>query len=82
MEHLDREEEEEDGGEANANARNKAITSLLKVTKPRNHNTSNHAAPVESEEEESDDEDPPPVGILPLCTKSHLFLYICSHFTF
>uniref|UniRef100_A0A8C7X5K8 Nipped-B protein n=1 Tax=Oryzias sinensis TaxID=183150 RepID=A0A8C7X5K8_9TELE len=65
MEHLDREEEEEDGGEANANARNKAITSLLKVTKPRNHNTSNHAAPVESEEEESDDEDPPPVGILP-----------------
>uniref|UniRef100_A0A3P9IZF3 Nipped-B protein n=1 Tax=Oryzias latipes TaxID=8090 RepID=A0A3P9IZF3_ORYLA len=43
MEHLDREEEEEDGGEANANARNKAITSLLKVTKPRNHNTSNHA---------------------------------------
>uniref|UniRef100_A0A8C7X5C1 Nipped-B protein n=1 Tax=Oryzias sinensis TaxID=183150 RepID=A0A8C7X5C1_9TELE len=60
MEHLDREEEEEDGGEANANARNKAITSLLKVTKPRNHNTSNHAAPVESEEEESDDEDPPP----------------------
>ncbi|RVE65832.1 hypothetical protein OJAV_G00120330 [Oryzias javanicus] len=60
MEHLDREEEEEDGGEANANARNKAITSLLKVTKPRNHNTSNHTAPVESEEEESEDEDPPP----------------------
>ncbi|KAF6733208.1 Nipped-B-like protein [Oryzias melastigma] len=60
MEHLDREEEEEDGGEANANARNKAITSLLKVTKPRNHNTSNHTAPVESEEEESEDEDSPP----------------------
>ncbi|XP_069028403.1 nipped-B-like protein B isoform X2 [Embiotoca jacksoni] len=58
MDHLDRDEEDEDG-EANANARNKAITSLLRVSKPRNHNHSNHTAPVETEDEESDDEDPP-----------------------
>uniref|UniRef100_A0A3Q1BMG9 Nipped-B protein n=1 Tax=Amphiprion ocellaris TaxID=80972 RepID=A0A3Q1BMG9_AMPOC len=58
MEHLDRDEEDEEG-EANANARNKAITSLLRGPKTQNHNHSNHAAPVESDEEESDDEDPP-----------------------
>ncbi|CAI5666931.1 unnamed protein product [Oreochromis niloticus] len=58
MDHLDRDEEEEDG-EANANARNKAITSLLRGPKPRNHNHSNHAAPVETDDEESEDEDPP-----------------------
>ncbi|XP_072228076.1 nipped-B-like protein B isoform X8 [Leuresthes tenuis] len=59
MEHLDRDEEDEDGGEANANARNKAITSLLKGSKPRNHNHSNHTAPVETDDEDSEDEDPP-----------------------
>uniref|UniRef100_A0AAX7ULM2 Nipped-B protein n=1 Tax=Astatotilapia calliptera TaxID=8154 RepID=A0AAX7ULM2_ASTCA len=58
MDHLDRDEEDEDG-EANANARNKAITSLLRGPKPRNHNHSNHAAPVETDDEESEDEDPP-----------------------
>uniref|UniRef100_A0A3Q2QX81 Nipped-B protein n=1 Tax=Fundulus heteroclitus TaxID=8078 RepID=A0A3Q2QX81_FUNHE len=61
MEHLDRDEEEEDGGEANANARNKAINSLLKGPKPENHNHSNHTAPVETDDEESEDEDPPAV---------------------
>ncbi|KAM4527458.1 nipped-B-like protein B isoform 2-T4 [Odontesthes bonariensis] len=59
MEHLDRDEEDEEGGEANANARNKAITSLLKGSKPRNHNHSNHTAPVETDDEDSEDEDPP-----------------------
>uniref|UniRef100_M3ZSI3 Nipped-B protein n=1 Tax=Xiphophorus maculatus TaxID=8083 RepID=M3ZSI3_XIPMA len=61
MEHLDRDEEDEDGGEANANARNKAINSLLKGPKPQNHNHSNHTAPVETDDEESEDEDPPAV---------------------
>ncbi|KAK9532406.1 hypothetical protein VZT92_009788 [Zoarces viviparus] len=41
MEHLDRDEEDEEG-EASANARNKAITSLLKVPKPSNQNQ-NHS---------------------------------------
>ncbi|XP_008422496.1 nipped-B-like protein B isoform X2 [Poecilia reticulata] len=59
MEHLDRDEEDEDGGEANANARNKAINSLLKGPKPQNHNHSNHTAPAETDDEESEDEDPP-----------------------
>ncbi|KAK1883924.1 Nipped-B-like protein [Dissostichus eleginoides] len=58
MEHLDRDEEDQEG-EANANARNKAITSLLKGPKPVNHNHNNHTAPVESEEEESEVEEPP-----------------------
>uniref|UniRef100_A0A671YEN7 Nipped-B protein n=1 Tax=Sparus aurata TaxID=8175 RepID=A0A671YEN7_SPAAU len=58
MEHLDRDEEDQEG-EASANARNKAITSLLKGSKPSNHNHNNHTAPVETDEEESEDEDPP-----------------------
>ncbi|KAM7368980.1 hypothetical protein PAMP_013280 [Pampus punctatissimus] len=58
MEHLDRDEEDEEG-EASANARNKAISSLLKGPKPQNHNHNNHTATVESDEEESEDEDPP-----------------------
>ncbi|XP_041815980.1 nipped-B-like protein isoform X1 [Chelmon rostratus] len=57
MEHLDRDEEDEEG-EASANARNKAITSLLSGSKLGNHNHNNHTAPMESDEEESDDEDP------------------------
>lgn len=57
MEHLDCDEEEEDV-EASANARNKAITSLLKGSKPSNHNHSVPIAPVETDEEESEDEDP------------------------
>uniref|UniRef100_A0A8D0D6G7 Nipped-B protein n=1 Tax=Sander lucioperca TaxID=283035 RepID=A0A8D0D6G7_SANLU len=61
MEHLDRDEEDEEG-EASANARNKAITSLLKVPKSLNHNHNNHTAPVETEEEESEDEEPPSGG--------------------
>lgn len=63
MEHLDRDEEDEEG-EASANARNKAITSLLKGSKPSNHNHSNHTAPVETDEEDSEEEDPPAVRIL------------------
>lgn len=63
MEHLDRDEEDQEG-EASANARNKAITSLLKGSKPSNHNHNNHTAPVETDEEESEDEDPPAVRIL------------------
>eukprot|EP00066_Takifugu_rubripes_P013950 XP_011603216.1 PREDICTED: nipped-B-like protein B isoform X2 [Takifugu rubripes] len=56
MEHLDHDEEDEEG-EASANARNKAINSLLKGSKPLNHNHNHH--PVETDEEESADEDPP-----------------------
>uniref|UniRef100_A0A672ZDI7 Nipped-B protein n=1 Tax=Sphaeramia orbicularis TaxID=375764 RepID=A0A672ZDI7_9TELE len=52
MEHLDHEEDEEDG-EANANAKNKVITSLLKGPKLQGNNHHNHAAPVESDDEES-----------------------------
>lgn len=63
MEHLDRDEEDEEGGEASANARNKAITSLLKVPKAQNHNHNHHTAPVETDDEESEDEDPPAVRI-------------------
>ncbi|XP_037548031.1 nipped-B-like protein B [Nematolebias whitei] len=59
MEHLDRDEEDEEGGEANANARNKAINSLLKGPKPQNHNHSDYTAPVETDDEESEEEDPP-----------------------
>ncbi|XP_026212056.1 nipped-B-like protein A isoform X2 [Anabas testudineus] len=58
MEHLDRDEEDEEG-EASANARNKAINSLLRGPKPQNHNHSNHTAPGETDDEESEDEDPP-----------------------
>ncbi|XP_058473856.1 nipped-B-like protein B isoform X2 [Solea solea] len=58
MEHLDRDEEDEEG-EASANARNKAITSLLKGPKRQNHSHNNHSAPLESDDEESEDEDPP-----------------------
>ncbi|XP_076613509.1 nipped-B-like protein B isoform X3 [Chaetodon auriga] len=58
MDHLDRDEEDEEG-EASANARNKAITSLLSGSKLGNHNHNNHTAPVESDEEESEDEDNP-----------------------
>uniref|UniRef100_A0A8C2ZIC8 Nipped-B protein n=1 Tax=Cyclopterus lumpus TaxID=8103 RepID=A0A8C2ZIC8_CYCLU len=53
MEHLDRDEEDEEG-EASANARNKAITALLKVPKSSNQNHSKiETVPVETEEEES-----------------------------
>lgn len=62
MEHLDRDEEDEEG-EASANARNKAITSLLKGSKPSNHHHNNHAAQMETDEEESEDEDSPTVRI-------------------
>ncbi|KAF3702021.1 Nipped-B-like protein B [Channa argus] len=58
MEHLDRDEEDEEG-EANANARNKAINSLLKGPKLQNHNHNNHTALLETDDEESEDEDPP-----------------------
>lgn len=58
MEHLDRDEEDEEG-EASANARNKAISSLLKGSKPSNHQNNNHTASAETDEEESEDEDPP-----------------------
>ncbi|XP_023275339.1 nipped-B-like protein A [Seriola lalandi dorsalis] len=58
MDHLDRDEEDEEG-EASANARNKAITSLLRGPKPQNHNHNNHTAPVETDDEESEDDDPP-----------------------
>lgn len=60
MEHLDRDEEDEEG-EASANARNKAITSLLKGPKPVNHNHNDYTAPVETDDEESEEEDPPAV---------------------
>lgn len=63
MEHLDREEEDE-GGEASANARNKAINSLLRGPKTQNHNHNNHTAQVDSDEEESEEEDPPAVRFL------------------
>lgn len=59
MEHLDHDEEDEEG-EASANARNKAINSLLKGSKPLNHNHNHH--PVETDEEESADEDHPVVS--------------------
>lgn len=58
MEHMDRDEEDEEG-EATANARNKAITSLLRGPKPVNHNHNNHTAPVETDDEDSEDEDTP-----------------------
>uniref|UniRef100_A0A3Q1J4Q2 Nipped-B protein n=1 Tax=Anabas testudineus TaxID=64144 RepID=A0A3Q1J4Q2_ANATE len=64
MEHLDRDEEDEEG-EASANARNKAINSLLRGPKPQNHNHSNHTAPGETDDEESEDEDPPAVSRKP-----------------
>lgn len=54
MEHLDHDEEDEEG-EASANARNKAINSLLKGSKPLNHNHNHHT--VETDEEDSADED-------------------------
>lgn len=60
MEHLDRDEEDEEG-EASANARNKAISSLLKGSKPSNHQNNNHTASTETDEEESEDDDPPAV---------------------
>ncbi|XP_040014225.1 nipped-B-like protein isoform X2 [Xiphias gladius] len=59
MEHLDRDEDDEEG-EASANARNKAISSLLRGPKFQNHNHNNHTAPVETDDEESEDEDPSP----------------------
>uniref|UniRef100_H3CUG8 Nipped-B protein n=1 Tax=Tetraodon nigroviridis TaxID=99883 RepID=H3CUG8_TETNG len=54
MEHLDHDEEDEEG-EASASARNKAINSLLKGSKPLNHNHNHHI--VETDEEDSADED-------------------------
>lgn len=63
MEHLDRDEEDEEG-EASANARNKAINSLLRGSKPLNHNHNDHTAAVETDEEESEEEDAPVVRIL------------------
>ncbi|XP_034047622.1 nipped-B-like protein B [Thalassophryne amazonica] len=58
MEHLDPDEEDEEG-EASANARNKAISSLLRVPKTQNHNRHNQTPVAETDEEESEDEDPP-----------------------
>lgn len=58
MEHLDREEEEDDG-EANANAKNKVISSLLKGPKQQRNNHHNNAAPVETSDEDSEDDSPP-----------------------
>ena len=74
MEHLDRDEEDEEG-EASANARNKAITSLLRGPKLQNHNHNNHTVPVETDDEESEDEDPPAVRILKLPKYWVTFLY-------
>lgn len=62
MEHLDREEEEDDG-EANANAKNKVISSLLKGPKQQRNNHHNNAAPVETSDEDSEDDSPPAVRI-------------------
>uniref|UniRef100_A0A8C2DWH3 Nipped-B protein n=1 Tax=Cyprinus carpio TaxID=7962 RepID=A0A8C2DWH3_CYPCA len=55
MEHLDPDEEDEEG-ETSANVRNKAITALLggAATSPRNHHT------VDSEDEDSDGEERTP----------------------
>lgn len=55
MEHLDPDEEDEEG-ETSANVRNKAITALLggAGTSPRNHHT------VDSEDEDSDGEERTP----------------------
>lgn len=55
MEHLDPDEEDEEG-ETSANVRNKAITALLggAATSPRNHHT------LDSEDEESDGEERTP----------------------
>lgn len=76
MEHLDRDEEDEEG-EASANARNKAITSLLKGSKPSNHHHNNHAAQMETDEEESEDEDSPAVRVLkPWCDTCLGFLLV------
>lgn len=76
MEHLDRDEEDEEG-EASANARNKAITSLLKGSKPSNHHHNNHAAQMETDEEESEDDDSPAVRILkPWCDTSMFRCFI------
>ncbi|XP_071378435.1 nipped-B-like protein B [Centroberyx affinis] len=58
MEHLDPDEEDEEG-EASANARNKAISSLLGSPGGRNHNHRHHTAPAETDDEESDDDKPP-----------------------
>lgn len=58
MEHLDH-DEEDDEGEASANARNKAINSLLKGSKPLNHNHNHQTA--ETDEEDSADENHPAV---------------------
>lgn len=60
MEHLDHDEEDEEG-EASATARNKAINSLLKGSKPLNHNHNHHT--VETDEEDSADEDDPVVRL-------------------
>lgn len=60
MEHLDHDEEDEEG-EASASARNKAINSLLKGSKPLNHNHNHHT--VETDEEDSMDEDDPVVRL-------------------
>lgn len=60
MEHLDHDEEDEEG-EASASARNKAINSLLKGSKPLNHNHNHHI--VETDEEDSADEDDPVVRV-------------------
>ncbi|KAM3874275.1 nipped-B-like protein B [Diretmus argenteus] len=58
MEHLDPEEEDDEGGEASANARNKAISSLLGTPAVRNHNHHRRAAPAETDDEDSDYEQP------------------------
>lgn len=55
MEHLDPDEEDEEG-EASANARNKAISSLLGGPSPKNH----HAPVVDTEDDESDGDEKTP----------------------
>lgn len=77
MMHLDRDEEDEQG-EASANAKNKAISSLLKGPKSQNHHHNNHSAPVESDDEESEDEDQPSVRSLFFFFKASVFHRIIS----
>ncbi|XP_065107080.1 nipped-B-like protein A isoform X1 [Paramisgurnus dabryanus] len=56
MEHLDPDEEDEEGEQTSANVRNKAITALLggAATSPRNHHT------LDSEDEDSEGEERTP----------------------
>lgn len=80
MDHLDHDEEDEEG-EASATARNKAINSLLKGSKPLNHNHNHHT--VETDEEDSAEEDDPVVRFtisaanILRSVKSLLFIKLC-----